>query len=564
MKTGLQNRLSDALLQGNPLSTPAAGSFQPGAPLTEMPMVLTLDELRPNPDNPRTGKNPRYDEIKSSIRQRGLDSVPKVTREPDGDSYIFSDGGNTRYQILSELWQETGEERFYRIHVLFKPWPGRLQCVIGHLAENEVRGELTFIEKARGIQKARGLFEEQQGGKVSLRELSGLLKNSGYPVHASSISRMEDTIRYIYPLMPRLLESGLGRDSVDRLLLLRSCLNKVSEQFYNDADREKLSAVFAGVCHQFDSPELYSREALRDELIGELVRQCPHPELNYERWLFELEVNKSKRGKWGSSDDAIPQENRGDTDGLLRSGNETDSDIISTFSASGASTGGAGDVTISTEGFTPDEQCGSRPSSGRKAPPAPDGPGLSSGDGASVEIQDDLYGGEPVISGDGVASRESGSGVSSLTDALSSGSPGVVFPLSCADIWPAAAHQQDVEHLQGQIYRLVFDLAEALGVSASFLPAGGKVHSSGYLCATDDSPFCQVMDVFSESEDHQYGLPLAFRQLLTGSGRAGSAPLLDDTQFLLWMKLLYLLRSLYAKQRGVDSDVSDDDETETE
>lgn len=66
-------------------------------PAAEMPMVLTLDQLSPNPDNPRTSRNPRYDDIKASIRSRGLDTVPKVTRDPDGepDMYIFSDGGNT-------------------------------------------------------------------------------------------------------------------------------------------------------------------------------------------------------------------------------------------------------------------------------------------------------------------------------------------------------------------------------------------------------------------------------------------------------------------------------------
>ncbi|KEY60676.1 hypothetical protein [Serratia sp. DD3] len=47
-------------------------------PVSEMPMVLTLDQLRPNPDNPRTTPNPKYDEIKASIMARGLDSVPKV------------------------------------------------------------------------------------------------------------------------------------------------------------------------------------------------------------------------------------------------------------------------------------------------------------------------------------------------------------------------------------------------------------------------------------------------------------------------------------------------------
>ena len=136
-----RSELGAAMLQPG-RQAQAAGNISV-MPAAEMPMVLTLDQLSPNPDNPRTSRNPRYDDIKASIRSRGLDTVPKVTRDPDGepDVYIFSDGGNTRYQILSVLWQETGEDRFFRVHVLFKPWPGRLQCVIGHLAENEVRGD---------------------------------------------------------------------------------------------------------------------------------------------------------------------------------------------------------------------------------------------------------------------------------------------------------------------------------------------------------------------------------------------------------------------------------------
>lgn len=87
-----------------------AAIMQPGRQTTgvgnvvamgETPMVLTLDQLRPNPDNPRTTRNPRYDDIKNSIHARGLDTVPKVTRMPDSepDVYIFSDGETpvTRY-----------------------------------------------------------------------------------------------------------------------------------------------------------------------------------------------------------------------------------------------------------------------------------------------------------------------------------------------------------------------------------------------------------------------------------------------------------------------------------
>ncbi|HIH5818400.1 TPA: hypothetical protein ACYRPQ_001212 [Proteus mirabilis] len=40
------------------------------------------------------------------------------------------------------------------------------------------------------------------------------------------------------------------------------------------------------------------------------------------------------------------------------------------------------------------------------------------------------------------------------------------------------------------------------------------------------------------------------------------SPVLNDTQFMTWMKLMYLLRCLYAKQRDVDPDVNDEEEWE--
>jgi ParB family protein of integrating conjugative element (PFGI_1 class) len=96
--------LGAAMLQRGKSPAQTAETPAVALPVSEMAMVLTLDQLRPNPDNPRKGRNPRFEEIKASVRARGLDSIPKVTRDPDGEEvYIFSDGGNTRYQILCEL-----------------------------------------------------------------------------------------------------------------------------------------------------------------------------------------------------------------------------------------------------------------------------------------------------------------------------------------------------------------------------------------------------------------------------------------------------------------------------
>ncbi len=84
---------------------PVAGALTD--PVADTPMVVTLDELRPYELDPRLTRNPLYDEIKASIRERGLDAPPPITRRPGSDHYIIRNGGNTRPAILRELWAET-------------------------------------------------------------------------------------------------------------------------------------------------------------------------------------------------------------------------------------------------------------------------------------------------------------------------------------------------------------------------------------------------------------------------------------------------------------------------
>ncbi len=363
--------------------------------VVEMPMVLTIEQLAPNPDNPRTSRNPRYDEIKASIKARGLDTVPKVTRDPDGDpnKYIFSDGGNTRYQILTELWHETGEERFFRIHVLVKPWPGRLQCVIGHLAENEVRGDLSFIEKARGIHKARIIYEEQLGKSVSLRELSTLLTSEGLPVHNSTISRMEDALKYLFPWMPDLLESGLGAPQIRLLLALRQDAEKVWDQFCLLSERSDkcFTDVFGECCRKFNSPELWSPEMFRDEFIGDLLLALPHPDLNYDRWVMELDPGeRNRRYHFGEPEEAtrlqgvVPSPF---TDGIQDTAPEPDFALPKALTESPPAT-----PAVTEEWPQQDENLRVSPEDNKEAP-------LSL---PRTEVQPDMYGGSPVISGDGM------------------------------------------------------------------------------------------------------------------------------------------------------------------
>lgn len=95
-----QNMAGKLLAEGFARNGPDAAALTD--PIADTPMVVTLDQLRPYDHNPRVTRNPLYDEIKASIRERGLDAPPAITRRPGERAYIIRNGGNTRLAILRE------------------------------------------------------------------------------------------------------------------------------------------------------------------------------------------------------------------------------------------------------------------------------------------------------------------------------------------------------------------------------------------------------------------------------------------------------------------------------
>ncbi|HID9885471.1 ParB family protein [Serratia nevei] len=563
--------LNSALLQQGKT---AAGT-QPLAPVlaetpvSEMPLVLTLDEVNPNPDNPRTSRNPRYEEIKSSILARGLDTVPKVTRDPERPElgYFFSDGGNTRYAILSELWQETGEERFYRFSCVFKPWPGRLSCVIGHLAENEVRGDLSFIEKAFGIRQARALYEAELGKAVSLRELSTLLTAQGYPVHNSSISRMEDAVQYLYPYMPHLLETGLGRPQILQLLAMRSHAETTWQKHcITQEPKQPFDTVFGDVCSHFDSPEDYSLDMFRDELIGALINALPHPLLNYDRWLLELDPKEQNRRKHlGEPEPALTPElsGKGNTIELASAlqqeniGGPTIPEVqgegssLVLDSALHESTGDADDKSqYAQEEETPATQTERR-----------------------VETQPDLYGAPSVLSGDVetvLDGEHTTVNEAPLPGAHEStaphnntetqpAAPVAEVPFAevglepVSSIWAISALQDDIEHLQVITFRLAFELAEVAGCEAEIKADKADLQAAGYaLTAERPSRFTALLLTLA-GNNPDGASSSSLNEALIGSENAADWPLLDDIHAVKLMRLIRVLRRLRELQRDLSA-----------
>jgi len=269
---------AQAIKQG--LNRPAIKNEHPirliSDPTHETFMIVSLDKLRPFEDNPRKTRNPLYDEIKASIKARGLDNPPSITKRPHQDFYIIANGGNTRLAILNELWNETGNSSFYNIPCLFKPWQSEETVLLGHLIENDKRGELTFIEKALGLAQMKVMYEKADAPNkkpLSLKAFAESLEEGGYRISTSQLSRMFDCINSLLPALRHTLEGGLGKHKVEALLKLKSYLNRIWNK-YTNADDKVFLELWLTHLYAFDlGVESIDLDNIKDAMLGELAAQ---------------------------------------------------------------------------------------------------------------------------------------------------------------------------------------------------------------------------------------------------------------------------------------------------
>ncbi|WP_460318282.1 ParB family protein [Pseudomonas ogarae] len=268
MKKLSQEEITDKLHQDHFARGP--GLERLSDPLIDTPMLVTLEQLRPYEHNPRFIRNPLYNDIKASIRERGLDQPPPITRRPGETYFIIRNGGNTRLAILCELWQETRDERFFRIHCLFRPWNNEITALLGHLAESDLHGQLTFIERALAVAKLKTMVEPD-GAVLSQRELARHLAAGGYPISQSHISRMLDTLEHLLPAIPQTLYAGLGKPQIERLIALRSQAERTWNRY--PTATVAFAEFWLGTLVDFDAdPESFDLEQIQDELLERMSR----------------------------------------------------------------------------------------------------------------------------------------------------------------------------------------------------------------------------------------------------------------------------------------------------
>jgi len=224
-------------------------------PVTVTQLLVEVDRIQPYDHNPRRERNPQYDEIKASIRaQGGLNNPLTITRRPGDAYYIVESGGNSRLQVLKELWEETSDERFHKIHCLFRPWVSEAHVLTAHLIENDTRGDLIFIDKALAVQELRRIIEAETGQELSLRKLAEALQARGYGLTPGTLSRMDYAVEVLLALIPETLRDGLGRPQIERLRRLESVCRGCWREWRGDDDTSQFDALFNNTLTEHDGP----------------------------------------------------------------------------------------------------------------------------------------------------------------------------------------------------------------------------------------------------------------------------------------------------------------------
>jgi ParB family protein of integrating conjugative element (PFGI_1 class) len=287
-----------------------AEDSHPEDPLTKAHIPVTLDQLNPYDNNPRTTRNPKFDEILVAIENVGLEQPPNITRRsPNDPHYMIIDGGNTRLEILNLLYAkyrrlaeeaESKEERltharkaeaFFVIECVFKPWIRESRALTGHMSENENRGSMLFIEKALAVQKLRDFYEEEDreaahkegrnfdGKPLSIRALASRITTDGWTINHSQITRFDYAANTLLKGISEAFWAGAGEPLVRELRKYDTAYTRYwQESEDGQADPTQIETQFIEALQENDGESFYTKGFIRsmNERLAQLLDRDPN------------------------------------------------------------------------------------------------------------------------------------------------------------------------------------------------------------------------------------------------------------------------------------------------
>lgn len=236
-QTGLKKLAANGVHQSLNVSPPKQSGQLPLIPKQDLHpgtmMNISIREITCFENNPRTVHDPEYYEaIKASIRAKSVEQPVHITKRPGADRYVLSKGGNTRLQIVTELYRETGEDRFAFLPCIYQRYVSETDLLISHMIENEQRAEMCFWDKAKSYAVLR---DELCGGKhLSHRDLAEQFAAYGLSLSHVQLGIMFFAYEYLQPLGKQ--ANNLSNQKTKEIRKLYSKFQQLSEALNKPAD----------------------------------------------------------------------------------------------------------------------------------------------------------------------------------------------------------------------------------------------------------------------------------------------------------------------------------------
>jgi len=290
-------------------------------------LTLNVDQVSTYDKNPRIQKNAEYDSIYESIKAKGLEDSLSVSQRPGDDhlSFFLIRGGNTRLMILKKLYKETADKKYYEFSARFKQWESDSDAVIGHLRENDARGDYVFIDRALGIRQAKIELQAETGVVLSDRELIKTLSKQGYKVTRADLMRMNYAVDRLHPICPRLLTTGIGPRVIDNIKKLEKKASELFAEIFPDSKTHDWNGKFSEALaiqekSLIDDQEPFSYQDLYDSVL-EILSKSNQLTANRITFLLDERLNGVKNPQ--KIDPDILKDNEVPKNSLINSDNST-------------------------------------------------------------------------------------------------------------------------------------------------------------------------------------------------------------------------------------------------
>ena len=248
--------------------TPQAAFESPSAAESSI-VPIDISLIEPYQHNPRLYVNPKFDTIKESIRERGVLQRLIVTKRPGSEKFTLCQGGNTRLRCLLELYQETSDPKFGTAYCELRPWSDETELMVGHVVENELRGNLNWHERSRMTVTLYQMFSGQTAGKLPDTEFERILKSKGVRIiYRSRMHVHRYTVDVLESVMPNQLQRGLARRPVERIMKTDRALRSIWTSA--KMPEKQFDAIFRSKLAEFDKHDTFNDSTFLSNVAYEL------------------------------------------------------------------------------------------------------------------------------------------------------------------------------------------------------------------------------------------------------------------------------------------------------